>query len=282
MFSRRYSRLRYAVHERRLEPTHDDWPLFQRRCYLPSHGIVQRYLRFCNPYTSHALCLEATSTAQEEDTHDVSFCDRVFVSNHSLQIKSPSRRGYWENAARLEILICSWRFTEILPSACITSILRTYYTWKIVQSPDISYNMVPMGMWTYAELSTGIVISCLPVIPKFFQQVGPKLSSALTLRSKSAKDSGSESTSAAPSDKVPAEKLKLPSFKHTLAAVAPRTQKDHDLETYDQETLPKEEYVQLDEETALPRRDATRELIEMAAANLATTRDELERGYGRF
>ena len=141
--------------------------------------------------------------------------------------------------------------------------------------------MVPMGMWTYAELSTGIVISCLPVIPKFFQHVGPKLSSALTLRSKSTKDSRNESASAAPSDKVRAEKLKLPSFKHTFASVAPNTQKD-DLEMYDQETLPKGEYVQLDGETALPRRDSTRDLIQMATAKLATTRDDLERGYGRF
>ncbi|KAF6227624.1 hypothetical protein HO173_012153 [Letharia columbiana] len=166
--------------------------------------------------------------------------------------------------------------------ACITSILRTYYTWKIVQSPDISYNMVPMGMWTYAELSTGIVISCLPVIPKFFQHIGPKVSSALTLRSKSTKESGHESASATPSDKVRAEKLKLPSFKHTFASVVSSTEKDDDHEMYSQQSLPKGEYVQLHEETAIPRRDATRELIRMPTAKLAATRDDLERGYGRF
>ena len=51
---------------------------------------------------------------------------------------------------------------------------------------------------------------------------------------------------------------------------------------YSQQSLPKGEYVQLHEETAIPRRDATRELIQMPTAKLATTRDDLERGYGRF
>lgn len=166
--------------------------------------------------------------------------------------------------------------------ACITSILRTYYTWKIVQSPDISYNMVPMGMWTYAELSTGIVISCLPVIPKFFQYIGPKVSSALTLRSKSTKYSGNGSGSAAPSDKVRAEKLKLPNFKHTFASVVSTTEKNEDHELYSQESLPKGEYVMLQEEMAVPRHFVTSEVIQMPAAKIATTRDDLERGYGLF
>ena len=60
-------------------------------------------------------------------------------------------------------------------SACISSTLRTYYTWKIVTSPDVTYHMVQMGLWTYAELATGVIVSCLPVIPKFFQHVGPRI-----------------------------------------------------------------------------------------------------------
>lgn len=165
-----------------------------------------------------------------------------------------------------------------MPSACITSILRTYYTWKIVQSPDISYNMVPMGMWTYAELSTGIVISCLPVIPKFFQYIGPKVSSAFTLRSEYMKDSGIESASATPWDKVRAEKLKLPSFKHTFASIASTAEKDNGHELNSQQSLPKGEYVMLHEDAALPRR----ELNPMPAARLAATRDDLESGNGRI
>ena len=142
--------------------------------------------------------------------------------------------------------------------------------------------MVQMGMWTYAELSTGIVISCLPVIPKFFQHVGPKVHSALTLRSKPTQNSDSKSASATPSEKVRAEKLKLPSFKHTFASVVSKTEKDNDHELYSQETLPKGEYVQLHEEVATPSRDATRELIQTSPTKLATTRDDLERGHGMF
>ena len=64
-------------------------------------------------------------------------------------------------------------------SACISSVLRTYYTWKIVTSPDITYHMVQMGLWTYAELATGVIVSCLPVIPKFFQYMGPRITAKI-------------------------------------------------------------------------------------------------------
>ena len=62
------------------------------------------------------------------------------------------------------------------PSVCITSVLRLYYSVRLAQSGDVSYNLALMGFWTYAELSVGIVCACLPVSPRFFQTVGPKLS----------------------------------------------------------------------------------------------------------
>ena len=167
-------------------------------------------------------------------------------------------------------------------SACITSVLRTYYTWKIVQSPDISYNMVPMGMWTYAELSTGIVISCLPVIPKFFQHVGPQLSRALTFRhykvTKESNNSGS-SASENSSDPVRGERLKLPSFKHTFASVVSSNMDgDGDHELCSQPSLPKKEYVMLHEETAVPRGSSPGDLVLMPQAKVASMRDDLEKG----
>ena len=172
--------------------------------------------------------------------------------------------------------------TTIPRSACITSVLRTYYTWKIVQSPDISYNMVPMGMWTYAELSTGIVISCLPVIPKFFQYIGPQLSRALTSRHhKMTKESDNSESSASgkSSDPIREEKLKLPSFKHTFASVLSSNRDgDGDHELCSQLSLPKRNYVMLSEESAVTRRDSASELILMPRAKDATMRDDLERG----
>lgn len=66
--------------------------------------------------------------------------------------------------------------TNLSPSVCITSILRLYYSVRLAQSGDISYNLALMGFWSYAELSVGIVCACLPVSPRFFQFIGPKLS----------------------------------------------------------------------------------------------------------
>lgn len=67
--------------------------------------------------------------------------------------------------------------------ACITSIIRTYYTWKVVKSSDFSYNIIVLGLWTYAELTIGIIVSCLPVSPRFFNHIGPKIYEILTFGS---------------------------------------------------------------------------------------------------
>ena len=66
--------------------------------------------------------------------------------------------------------------------ACVTSIVRTYYTWKIVQSSDITYNLCIMGLWAYAEISIGIIVSCLPVLPKFFNHFGPRIYGSFSLQ----------------------------------------------------------------------------------------------------
>ena len=60
-------------------------------------------------------------------------------------------------------------------SACVTSILRSYYTWRVVETHDTSWELLLMGLWTWAELSTGIIVGCLPALPRFFQHIGPKL-----------------------------------------------------------------------------------------------------------
>ena len=60
-------------------------------------------------------------------------------------------------------------------SACIASILRTYYTWQTVEARDTSWELLPMGYWTWTELSIGIIVGCLPTMPKFFQHIGPKI-----------------------------------------------------------------------------------------------------------
>ena len=62
--------------------------------------------------------------------------------------------------------------------------MRTYYIWQIPESPDTSYQFGVFGLWSDAELSVGIIISCFPVMPKFFQHVRPKVYEAFSFRSK--------------------------------------------------------------------------------------------------
>lgn len=44
--------------------------------------------------------------------------------------------------------------------------------------------MIIMGFWTYVEIAIGIIISCLPVLPRLFQAFAPHISGAFSLRSK--------------------------------------------------------------------------------------------------
>lgn len=54
--------------------------------------------------------------------------------------------------------------------------LRLFLSIRLKNSGDVTYNIALMGFWTYAELSTGIVCGCLPILPKFFNLLGQKMS----------------------------------------------------------------------------------------------------------
>lgn len=60
------------------------------------------------------------------------------------------------------------------------SILRSYYAFQLSRSPDKTYNIIIMGIWTYAEVAVGIIISSLPVLPRLIQYIGPRISSAFS------------------------------------------------------------------------------------------------------
>ena len=49
---------------------------------------------------------------------------------------------------------------------------------------DASYNLVVMGLWTLAEVATGVIVSCLPVLPRFFRDTGPKVRRAFSVGAK--------------------------------------------------------------------------------------------------
>ena len=41
-----------------------------------------------------------------------------------------------------------------------------------------------MGLWGWAELTIGIIVGCLPVMPKLFHDIGAKISGPLSFRFK--------------------------------------------------------------------------------------------------
>ena len=53
--------------------------------------------------------------------------------------------------------------------------MRTYYTWRVVESQDTNWDLLPMALWTWAELSIGIIVGCLPTLPRFIQHIGTKI-----------------------------------------------------------------------------------------------------------
>ena len=75
----------------------------------------------------------------------------------------------------------------------MTSIIRAYYTWVVARDTDGSYRVVVMCFCTPAELAIGIIVGCLPVMPKLFQHACVKISKALSFASKSAIKSGQKS-----------------------------------------------------------------------------------------
>ncbi|KAL9004004.1 MAG: hypothetical protein Q9188_003166, partial [Gyalolechia gomerana] len=62
--------------------------------------------------------------------------------------------------------------------ACVTSIVRTYYT-STLDDRNVSYVLIIMGQWIWGEMAAGILIGCLPVMPRFFQHIGPKVYTSL-------------------------------------------------------------------------------------------------------
>lgn len=60
--------------------------------------------------------------------------------------------------------------------------MRVFHTWRIVKdekNADISYNMIAMGLWSYAEVSLGMIIACALSLPTLMQARGWNMSSII-------------------------------------------------------------------------------------------------------
>lgn len=152
--------------------------------------------------------------------------------------------------------------------ACLTSIIRTYYTYKITTSSDESFLFNPLGEWSMAELSAGIVVGCFPVMPKFFQHVGPKAYEILSLGSRSAHSRNSKHRARVATPRADAFiKIKNPFGKYNAGPLS-------EFDRSSDAQLHGEHYIL--EELHEPQTQT--QTTQAAGTNVATRRDDLEHG----
>ena len=94
--------------------------------------------------------------------------------------------------------------------ACITSIVRTYYTSLLLTSSDVSYYIALIGCWTAAEMAAGILVFCLPIAPRFFSFLNPKIKSLISSLRKSTSFGDGPSGSGSGSSKPRSYETKAP------------------------------------------------------------------------
>ena len=173
------------------------------------------------------------------------------------------------------------------------SILRTCYAWEIVQSRDVSYNVAKMGFWTYAEIAIGTIVSCIPVLPKFFQHFGPKIHATFASKPKPGSSSSSNLRQARslspPAGKEKPKIAKKSSSSSSFENLFQRGSEGGETrvsETWSKVCHPstvkvKNEHVTLDEYNTmlLSRGPTAGESARQIAKGTATKRDDLESGY---
>lgn len=57
--------------------------------------------------------------------------------------------------------------------ACVSSLIRVYYTFKLVNTKDVNYDVSVLGLWTLPEITSAFLAICLPLAPKFFTSFRP-------------------------------------------------------------------------------------------------------------
>ena len=260
--------------EKDLEPVDDHWPLLQYQCFFSGHGGFQCRIRLRDPVSPHAISLEIANAQEKEDSNNHSFCDRLFVSSCSCS-NLPCTLGGRNLTGRMDVKCrCFSRNLTISFTlrACVTSILRTYYAWQIVKSPDVTYNMLFMGLWAYAEISIGIIVSCLPVFPKFLKHINLKVFSVGSLsetglRHKLPFIGNTDKTNASPGSG-------RPYGKPNGASNVPKMWN----QSYQPESELKGAYITINDDMQQTKSAATNGLTPTLAAGSATKREEIENG----
>ena len=161
----------------------------------------------------------------------------------------------------------------------MTSIVRTYYSYQVPKSLDRTYKLELMGLWGWAELTIGIIVGCLPVLPKFIHHIGAIVSRTFSFASKNG-------VSAAPGLKNNIQppkahaysKIQRPFAKHIGSSIS-----ESSTDTYSPQARQYEDYLASD-------KYVSRSLSAITTHNpthppsvvIATRRDDLEYGEKTF
>ena len=139
--------------------------------------------------------------------------------------------------------------------------MRAWATWQFNDPQDVSYVTMGLALWTWAELSSGIILSCLPTTPRFFRHISPKINSMVSdalkfdTRSRDATASRWRSTSNNDISRVPGAQ-----------------------DPYGGSARPKGPYISLDD-IQPSSQDKIDKRAHIVAAGPATKRDDFERAY---
>ncbi len=157
----------------------------------------------------------------------------------------------------------------------MTSILRTYYSFQVSKSSDKTYNLQLMGLWAWAELAIGIIVGCLPVMPRFFQHIGPKVYQTLSFGFKNEISPAHGLKDAHKKAKANAfTKIQRPFATYIRPSVS-RSLTD----TYSPETQFHDDCLTLDKlESSLPQVFIAHETVHPPGVIIATRRNDLDYG----
>lgn len=128
-----------------------------------------------NPLITTGHCYNSNTDAESSGIFNV-------VSDFAILLLPMPCLWKLQMPMRKKILMVGVFATGLL--ACVTSIVRTYYSFQVPKSSDRTYNLELMGLWSWAELTIGIIVGCLPVLPKFIRHICSKVSRNFSSTSK--------------------------------------------------------------------------------------------------
>lgn len=135
-----------------------------------------------------------------------------------------------------------------------------------------------MGLWGWAELAIGIIVGCLPVMPKFFQHIGPKVLKTLSFSSKHEMSlaHGLKNTQKTPKAKA-FTKTQRPFAKYVGPSIC-----ESSTDPYSPHAQLHGDYVMPDKfDSQLPQAFIAHETTQLPGVIIATRRDDLEYGQNR-